>query len=68
MLYNSREEFYCSNNMLYKYKVLQCIYGSTSVRWIVRTLMPNRTYECQPLSGAFDCSSVYIAINPAAIV
>ena len=44
------------------------MYGSTSVRWIVHTLVSNRTYECQPLSGAFDCSSVYIAINPTAIV
>ena len=25
VLLNSREEFYCSNNRLYKYKVLRCI-------------------------------------------
>ena len=25
VLFNSREEFYCSNNKLYKYKVLRCI-------------------------------------------
>ena len=25
VLFNSREEFYCSNNKLYKYKVLRCM-------------------------------------------
>ena len=25
VLFNSREEFYCSNNKLYKYKMLRCV-------------------------------------------
>ena len=53
MLFNSREEYYCSNNRLCEYKGAT-MYGRTSVRWIVHTLTPNRTYERQPLSGTFN--------------
>ena len=30
------------------------MYGSTSVRRVVHTLTPNRTYKRQPLSGTFN--------------
>ena len=45
------------------------MYSSTSVRWIVHTLMPNRTYEWQPESGTSPLISPRIvAVNPAAVV
>ena len=42
--------------------------GSTSVRWIVHTLMPNRTYERQLLGVAPLITLHIVAINLAEIV
>ena len=44
------------------------MYDSTSLRWIVHTLLPNRTYERQSWSCAFDYSTFFKTINPAAVV
>ena len=70
VLYNLWEEFYCFLTVIIDYiSIGATMYSSTSVRWIVHTLMPNRTYEWQPESGTSPLISPHIvAVNPVAVV
>ena len=44
------------------------MYGSTSVRWIVHTLMRNKTYASGSLGVAPSITPCIAAVNPAAVV